>query len=107
MNQGRLPSYISLFAGAGGTDVGLERAGWHTLIATDVDKTCISTLAAAQSACLPVRSQEGRFHLEDAHLELADVQDLSAADLRPKGLPNDWRPDLLAGGPPCQPWSSA
>jgi DNA (cytosine-5)-methyltransferase 1 len=36
-----------------------------------------------------------------------DVQELSAPDLTPSGKSADWRPDLLVGGPPCQPWSSA
>ena len=101
------PSVVSLFAGAGGTDVGLERAGWHTTIATDVDASCLATLRKAQAALIPVRGRSGVHHLAGTRLEAADIRDMSASDLRPAGASSDWRPDLLAGGPPCQPWSSA
>jgi DNA (cytosine-5)-methyltransferase 1 len=101
------PSVVSLFAGAGGTDVGLERAGWRTAIATDIDATCMATLQAAKQAAIPVVGQEGATYLEKADLKLADARDISANDLKPIGTPQEWRPDLLAGGPPCQPWSSA
>lgn len=45
--------------------------------------------------------------MADTMLVEADIKELSAADLTPVGKPADWRPDLLVGGPPCQPWSSA
>jgi DNA (cytosine-5)-methyltransferase 1 len=101
------PSVVSLFAGAGGTDVGLERAGWHTTLATDINADCMATLRKAQVACIPVLGRPEVRHLEATRLEVADVRELSAADLRPSDASSRWRPDLLAGGPPCQPWSSA
>lgn len=106
-NQVSAPSVVSLFAGAGGTDVGLERAGWRTVLATDIDTACMATLKAAKQAVIPVTDQSGATYLEKANLKVADARDLSASDLRPNGAPPGWRPDLLAGGPPCQPWSSA
>lgn len=101
------PSLVSLFAGAGGMDVGLERAGWHTEVATDIDLDCLATLAASQAARVSVTDQAGRVHLEGAGLLTADIRELRAADLRPAGASRSWRPALLAGGAPCQPWSSA
>jgi|SRR5579863_4322508 len=101
------PAVVSLFAGAGGTDIGLERAGWRTVIGADSDTSCIRTLQHAQRARIAVRGQPGRFHLDGAIPMLADIREMSAADFRPPGMPIDWRPDLLAGGPPCQPWSSS
>lgn len=35
------------------------------------------------------------------------MSEISAEDLRPAKVRRDWRPDLLAGGPPCQPFSSS
>jgi len=106
-NQVSGPSVVSLFAGAGGTDVGLERAGWQTVLATDIDAACMATLQAAKQSGIPVAGQEGATHIKETDLRLADVRDLSGDDLKPDGAPPGWRPDLLAGGPPCQPWSSA
>jgi DNA-methyltransferase (dcm) len=103
--KGLKPTLVSLFAGAGGMDIGLERAGWRTVVATDRDPGCMTTLEASKAAGVPV--SDGRTHLADSMLIRADVRDLSAADLRPMGAIRSWRPALLAGGPPCQPWSSA
>jgi DNA (cytosine-5)-methyltransferase 1 len=101
------PTLVSLFSGAGGLDVGLERAGWRTVSATDSNRDAMATLGASQQAGLQVAGQLGAVHLHAAKLITADVVELSAADLRPTGARRTWRPSLLAGGPPCQPWSSA
>jgi DNA (cytosine-5)-methyltransferase 1 len=106
-NQVSGPSVVSLFAGAGGTDVGLERAGWRTALATDVDAACMATLNEAKQSSILVEGLEDVTYLQGAALRLADVRDLSGDDLKPDGAPDGWRPDLLVGGPPCQPWSSA
>ena len=37
----------------------------------------------------------------------AGVEDLRPEDLRPEDAEVDWSPDLVVGGPPCQPFSSS
>ncbi len=98
---------VSLFSGAGGLDVGLERAGWDTVAATDIDPLAIASLTASQDAEIPIRGRLDRTHLQGTRILQADIRELDPADLRPTGCRRDWRPSLLAGGPPCQPWSSA
>lgn len=100
------PTAISLFSGAGGLDLGLERAGWHVATATDIDRDSIATLRDNQARGVHVRGKND-LHLGGTTLLEEDVRDLSAADLKPKRAARGWRPDLLVGGPPCQPWSSA
>jgi DNA (cytosine-5)-methyltransferase 1 len=102
-----MPTLISLFSGAGGLDVGLEQAGFDTVAATDFDDDCARTLLANQHKRVPVKGRPGHVHLDGAKVVQADVADLRGADLVPEGADDDWTPDLLVGGPPCQPFSSS
>ncbi|MHB8796461.1 MAG: DNA cytosine methyltransferase [Candidatus Nanopelagicales bacterium] len=100
------PTVVSLFSGAGGTDVGLERAGWEPVHLSDIDESAVQTLKSTQAAGIPIPGH-ARAYLEGARIVRADVRELGHSDVRPSGAGSTWRPALLAGGPPCQPWSSA
>ena len=106
MTLSRTPEAVSLFTGAGGLDVGLERAGFRTVAAVDFDRDCTLTLRANQELRLPVAGS-GRSFLQGAKIIHADVASLSPDDLRPQYRSEGWTPDLLVGGPPCQPFSSS
>jgi DNA (cytosine-5)-methyltransferase 1 len=80
---------ISLFTGAGGLDYGLERAGFETLGAFESDSWCVQTLR--QNRRWPV------FH--DAISFTTNISEIIGVRLGDV--------DLMAGGPPCQPFSHA
>ena len=90
MQAGGKPSALSLFAGAGGLDVGVDQAGFKTVCSVEFDPHCVSTLR---------KNAKGKIVWQ------VDVQALSAErvgdvlDIRPGEL------SLLHGGPPCQPFS--
>lgn len=84
---------VSLFSGAGGLDLGLEAAGFKVRLCVEYEKYCQMTL----------RANRPDWTLADP----ADVFKLDPKDmLRQAGL-KPGEVDLLAGGPPCQPFSKA
>ncbi|MBI4580393.1 MAG: DNA cytosine methyltransferase [Planctomycetes bacterium] len=84
-------SLVSLFTGAGGLDYGFEAAGFSTCLALEMDRDCRETLR--KNRLWPLIS-------EDIH-QVSSERILHTSGLR-KG-----EVDVLAGGPPCQPFSKS
>ena len=85
----KLPA-LSIFAGGGGLDVGVDSAGFTTRCAIELDPHCASTLTlnAPRKAVWRVDVQA-----------INAIRMMAALDLKPGELA------LLHGGPPCQPYS--
>ena len=103
----RYPAVVDLFAGAGGLTASLEKAGFHTVAAVELDSDCVATLRFNQKARIPVSSGESRVLLNGTNILQKDVRRVRRADLVPMEVGPEWRPAVLAGGPPCQPFSFA
>lgn len=76
---------ISLFSGAGGLDLGFEKAGFKIPIANEFDKTIWETF---------------KVNHPKTHLIEGDIRNVDT-----NSLPKDV--DGIIGGPPCQSWSEA
>jgi DNA (cytosine-5)-methyltransferase 1 len=87
-----MPKVISLFSGAGGLDYGLEAAGFTFGAGVEMNADCVSTLRESRAEW-PVVA-ESVFDVSTR--ELLDVAVCRVGDI-----------DLVAGGPPCQPFSKA
>ena len=83
---------LSFFSGAMGLDLGLERAGIAPVLACEFDKACRATIQVNRP-------------------DIALLGDINAYDARQireaAGLGKRQPIDLIAGGPPCQAFSSA
>ena len=90
-----MKKYISLFTGVGGLDLGLEAAGWEPAICVEIDSEARAVARANNPNWL-----------------FADTPDIHAYARDPETLVNyagcrKDQIDLIAGGPPCQPFSKA
>lgn len=81
---------VELFAGAGGLAMGVSLAGFESLAVVEWDKWACDTVRENQRRGYPL--------VQDWPLWEGDVRDFDWSSI-PEGI------DLLAGGPPCQPFS--
>jgi DNA (cytosine-5)-methyltransferase 1 len=86
---------ISLFSGAGGLDLGAERAGYEVRAAVEWDRDAAATM------------EKNFSHLVSPVIQTDIMATPTGEILRAAGLHDGARPDLLIGGPPCTPFSKS
>ena len=80
---------VELFAGAGGLALGVSLAGFKPLAVVEWDKWACDTIRQNQERGYPL--------VADWPLHEGDVRDFDWSSINEQV-------DLLAGGPPCQPF---
>ena len=82
---------VELFSGCGGLALGAARAGFDHELMVEWNKEACGTLG--------LNSRKGLEHAREWMVRSGDVRDVRWADVVGAGV------DLVAGGPPCQPFS--
>ena len=83
---------LSFFSGALGLDLGLERAGIKTILASEIDQASCETI---------------KLNRPDITL-IKDIRDYTSEEVKKAaGLKPNAEIDLIVGGPPCQAFSTA
>lgn len=86
------PVLLSFFSGAMGLDIGLEKAGFETILASEIDSSARQTIQK-NKPYMPL---------------LGDIRNYTKQDILSEiGKNNGEDIDLIAGGPPCQAFSTA
>ena len=89
---------ISLFSGAGGMDLGLEMAGFHTDVCVEIDDDCRATMLHNRP--------EWKQCLGTNMFEQGDIRTISGAEIMRVGNLVQGEAALVVGGPPCQSFSN-
>ena len=90
------PSFVSLYSGAGGLDIGFSLDGFRPAFANDIDADAVETYNR-----LFKRMADELSHLDTAHRAVAgDIRSIDP-------LPGPGSAEVVVGGPPCQGFSVA
>lgn len=98
------PTFVDAFAGCGGLSLGLLRAGWKGLFAIEKDAFAFATLKAN---LIDAHSTRVRFDWPESIEKCPSTIEALMVNRRECLSSFRGAVDLLAGGPPCQGFSSA
>ena len=103
------PTYLSLFTGAGGLDLGLDNAGWTGIGQCEIDETCRAVLARHWPDVPRWTDVRDVRRGEPTGRDQNRARDPSAGHGRGETGPRlpSRAPDLIVGGFPCQDVSVA
>jgi len=104
--NGLYNSVVSLFTGAGGLDIGLEQAGFKTVVCVENDINCRETIRFNRPDWLLFEEgqkfSQGKFEPR----EPGDIRKIDVNELLKFANLKSGKVGLVVGGAPCQPFSN-
>lgn len=97
---------ISLFSGSGGIDIGLEQAGFKTLVCVDNATDCRVTLKHNRPEWVIFDSTEKEVNGEIIQREPGNIREIDPEELLAAAEKKKGEVTLVVGGAPCQPFSN-
>lgn len=88
------PIALSFFAGAGGLDLGIEKAGFDIVFTNEIEPTYCETLSINRSKSANIRPGDINSYTKERVFQEAGLKEYNEVD-------------LIIGGSPCQSWSTA
>lgn len=100
---------VDLFCGAGGFSSGMQQAGHHVVAAIDYDKDALAVHFANAGLS---RYRRGLFNMLRVAAREANTKGVRRHDNLTRVLATapeiaELNPEIIVGGPPCQPWSKS
>ena len=93
---------VSIFTGAGGLDIGFERAGFSVVSANEIHPNYCETIRVNQSRSINIQRTNATY-FSDTQIINDDIKNVTSKQL----MNGNDQIDCLIGGPPCQAFSSA
>lgn len=97
---------VSLFSGAGGLDIGLEQAGYNTVLCVENDKHCRETLRQNRPSWKLFEKSD---YFNDGEMKKrnpGDIRNISSQEILDMAGIEKGEAALVVGGAPCQPFSN-
>lgn len=100
------PTVISLFTGAGGLDIGLELAGFRTLVCVENDLDCVATLKYNRPEWTIFENKKKTLNSSPIERQAGDIRDIEPEEILDLANLKKGEAAIVAGGAPCQPFSN-
>ena len=104
--NGKQLTVVSLFTGAGGLDIGLEEAGFETVVCIENDADCRATIKHNRPEWKVFEASSKKVKGKIINRQPGDIRDIEVEEALKFANLKKGNVSLVVGGAPCQPFSN-